>query len=132
MDKGSVIINGNRLEVLLAISDEEQSKGLMYVKPPVPNMAFVYGQPKINSFWMKSTPSPLDIVFCHKNRIVSICSGTPFSTQLIGGDRFSDLVVEFQKGTCASLGVKEGDPIELQCSKEAAMKVFMLRNGFRL
>src|SRR5271170_883578 len=98
MDKGLVIINGRKMETLLAISEEEQSRGLMYVDPPAPNMAFLYGYPKINKFWMKNTKAPLDIVFANKNKIVSICSGKPYSTEIIGDNRLSDLVVEFPAG----------------------------------
>jgi uncharacterized membrane protein (UPF0127 family) len=96
----------------LAITADEQARGLMYQEYP-PVMSFVYGSPSINRFWMKSTPAPLDIVFCLKGRVINICAGEPYSTKLIGKDEFSDLVVEMPLGTCQKLGVEIGDQIAL-------------------
>lgn len=132
MDSGTVVLNGKKFEVLLAISDEEQSKGLMYVDPPVPNMAFIYGASKINKFWMNNTKAPLDIVFCNNNKVISICYGEPYSTKIIGGNDPSDLVVEFPAGNCNFFGIKAGDQIELLCENNSLMKVFMLKNGFHI
>lgn len=127
-----VVIAGNRIQTLLALTQEEQERGLMYQQWPPPVMSFVYASPRINKFWMKSTPSPLDIVFCLNNKIMSICSGTPNSTEIIGDNRFSDLVIEFPAGTCNSFGIKVGDSAELECCKDSLMKIFMLKNGFHL
>lgn len=127
-----IIVAGKKVQTLLAITQTEQETGLMYQKWPPPVMTFIYASPRVNRFWMKNTISPLDIVFCHKGKIVLICSGRPNSTELIGGDTFSDLVVEFPAGTCTSFGVEIGDPVELECSNNSLMKIFMLKNGFHL
>lgn len=132
MDNGFVKLKDKKFSVLLALSNEEQERGLMYVEPPVPNMAFIYGQPRINKFWMKNTKAPLDIIFAFNGKIVSICSGEPYSTRVIGDDKFSDLVVEFPAGTCNSYGIAPGDEIELECSDSSLMKIFMLKNGFQI
>lgn len=127
-----VKISDKKIPTVLAITHDEQERGLMGQKWPPPVMSFVYASPRINAFWMKATPSPLDIVFCLENKIVSICSGEPFSTKLIGGDKVSDLVVELPAGTCNAFGVRVGDPIELECSENSLMKIFMLKNGFHI
>lgn len=103
------------IPTVLAVTAEEQARGLMYQENP-PVMSFIYGAPAINRFWMKSTPAPLDIVFCLKGRIINICSGEPYSTKLIGKDEFSDLVVEMPLGTCQKMGVQIGDEIALIAS----------------
>jgi uncharacterized membrane protein (UPF0127 family) len=123
-------IAGKKVPTKLAITQEEQEVGLMYQKWPPPVMSFIYASPRINKFWMKNTKTPLDIVFCLKNKIVSICSGEPYSTALIGDNRISDLVVEFPAGTCKSFDVKIGDEIGLEYSENSLMKIFMLKNGF--
>lgn len=112
-DLATLKISGKELKTLIAISEEEQIAGLMHVPPPAPVMSFVYGSPKINIFWMKNTPAPLDIVFSLAGKITAIHQGEPFSTKMIGEYKPSDLVVEFPLGTCASLGVQVGDPIEI-------------------
>jgi uncharacterized membrane protein (UPF0127 family) len=113
MEKGYIYIANNILPTLLAISAEEQSHGLMFEAWPPPVMSFVYPRPQISKFWMKSTPSPLDIVFCHQGKVSEICYGEPYSTTMIGGDGHSDLVVELPYGTVDSLGVKIGHSVGL-------------------
>ena len=64
MNSGIICIGNNLFETLLAISHDEQEIGLTHINPPVPNMALIYETPQINKFWIKNTPSPLDIIFC--------------------------------------------------------------------
>lgn len=107
----NIIINSKTFSCLLAETNEEQEKGLMYVKPPVPNMAFKYSSPKDVSFWMKNTPAPLDIVFCKNNKIVDIKKGTPYSTELIRPRTSSDLIIEFNSGSASLFGFQIGDEV---------------------
>lgn len=113
MKSGYLNINDNIFQTLLAITDEEQSNGLMYIKPPTPIMSFVYSYPKINKFWMKNTPSPLDIVFCKNGQITQIHYGEPYSTTIIGNNELSDLVIEFPLGTVNNVSIKIGNYVEL-------------------
>lgn len=105
MKSGYIFIASNVFETLLAISQEEQEKGLMEQPWPPPVMSFIYDKPRLNKFWMHRTPSPLDIVFCRKGEVISIHKGEPFSTSVIGPDEFSDLVIELPHGTVASEGI---------------------------
>lgn len=113
MKSGVVLIESHVFRTLLAISPSEQEKGLMFVDPPTPIMTFVYNSPSINKFWMKSTPAPLDIVFCCKNKVTQLCVGEPESTKLIGDDSPSDLVIEFPIGYVNKFNIKIGDYVEL-------------------
>lgn len=108
-----VLIGNHKLETMLAITAEEQEVGLMHREWPPPVMSFVYSSPRVNRFWMKKTPSPLDIVFSVNGTITQICRGEPFSTKLIGDYQLSDLVVELPYGTCEKLGVQVGDNVSL-------------------
>ncbi len=110
---GKIKISNLEMETIIAESDEDQMAGLMHVPPPAPVMSFVYSSPRINRFWMKNTPAPLDIVFALKGTIVAIHEGEPFSTKLIGDFKPSDLVVELPYGSCEKLGIRIGDPVEL-------------------
>lgn len=113
MKTGIISIGENLFETLLAITAQEQERGLMYMEPPTPNMAFLYDRPGINKFWMANTPAPLDIVFCHAGVVTEICMGEPYSTRMVGGNKPSDLVVEFPYGTCRQSGIKLGHRIGL-------------------
>jgi uncharacterized protein len=113
MKSGIIYIDENVFSSLLAVSFEEQAQGLMYQKWPPPNMAFLYNRPKVNKFWMKNTPSPLDIIFSHKGKVNQICRGEPFSTSAIGGEELSDLIIELPYGSVNKFGIKLGSSIGL-------------------
>lgn len=113
MEQGYIYVASNVFPTLLAISTSEQAQGLMGKVWPPPVMSFIYTTSGVNKFWMKNTPSPLDIVFCHRGEIVQICKGEPHSTALIGANNLSDLVIEFPYGTVASSGIKLGHSVGL-------------------
>lgn len=112
MEQGYVYINDTVFPTLLAVSSEEQSRGLMHQEWPPPVMSFIYSSPGLNRFWMKNTPSPLDIVFCHNGRVSEICYGQPHDTSVIGS-QISDLVIELPHGTVDSAGIKVGQAVGL-------------------
>lgn len=122
MEEGYIYIHNNIFPTLLAISEEEQSQGLMGQAWPPPVMSFIYATPKFNRFWMKNTPSPLDIVFCHQGEVTQICKGEPHSTSMIGDVRLSDLVIEFPHGTMLSSGIKLGHKVGLVKPSPAELK----------
>lgn len=113
MESGYIYLDTSIFPTLLAISEEEQAKGLMKRDWPPPVMSFVYGSPRITRFWMKNTPSPLDIVFSCDGVITQICRGEPWSTNLVGEYRPSDLVVELPFGTALAFGIKVGHKVGL-------------------
>lgn len=80
---------------------------MMYREWPPPVMSFIYASPGVNRFWMKNTPSPLDIVFCHNGKVSEICYGEPYSTSVVG-TQISNLVIELPHGTVESAGIKIG------------------------
>lgn len=123
MNKGFVIINGNRFRVALALSEQEQMNGLMHAEPPLTSMAFVYSRPQINKFWMKNVNDDLDIVFCYKGKIVEIIKAEAQSTKLIGKDQYTDLIIEFPKNIQERFGFKIGDDVKMSLGKEAVNRL---------
>jgi uncharacterized protein len=113
MENGYIHIANNIFPTLLAISYEEQAQGLMGQAWPPPVMSFIYARAQVNRFWMKSTPSPLDILFCRNGQVKQICFGEPHSTAMIGDHQLSDLVIELPFGTAASSGIKLGHSVGL-------------------
>ena len=111
--KDFIKLNNNKFETLLAISEEEQNKGLMKVDWPPPIMTFVFAKPQINYFWMDNTPSPLDVVFCLNKRITDIHRGEPWSKKAFGSSLPSNMVIELPFGTCKKYKIEPGDSAEL-------------------
>jgi uncharacterized membrane protein (UPF0127 family) len=60
------------IEVQLAITQNEMSKGLMHrdYLPPDGGMLFAYKRPQQGSFWMANTPLPLDIGFFNSQGVL--------------------------------------------------------------
>lgn len=113
MESGYVYLNDSVFSTLLAISEEEQARGLMEQEWPPPVMSFIYPEPRYAKFWMKNTPSPLDIIFCNNGRVTRIHKGEPYSTDMIGDDRPSNLIVEMPFGTAIASGIKIGHRVGL-------------------
>lgn len=61
----AVFPDGYAVEIELATTSEEISRGLMFrpVLPENRGMLFLFDQPRLPSFWMKNTLIPLDLVF---------------------------------------------------------------------
>jgi uncharacterized membrane protein (UPF0127 family) len=124
-----IIINGHIIETQVAITSEEQARGLMFQKDPKP-LIFVYATPCYNTFWMRDTPSALDILFCLAHKIVHIARGEPMSTALISAPGPSDLIVELPAGHVKALGIKVGDVLKTNLAPSTLKKLFLNGNGF--
>lgn len=111
MDK--IIFGNNSLTTLVALTDEEQRRGLMHQSWPPPVMCFPYRNQAIRKFWMKDTISPLDIVFCNAGYVVSVIKGIPLSLNHVGPDFPVDLVVELPAGTAKRLEIMAGTKVKL-------------------
>ena len=107
-----ITLGEHQFETLVAVSDEEQAIGLMFQKWPPPIMTFPFAKRSVRKFWMKNTPSPLDIVFVRANEIVGIETGEPMSTRCVGPDQPVDLVVELPAGTCEAKGITVGQLVK--------------------
>jgi hypothetical protein len=106
-----IFINGIKFGTKVAITEEDQQRGLMYQPWPPPVMVFPYQKASQRKFWMKNTISPLDIIFCRSNKIVKIVRGEPLSTAMVGPEEPSDFVIELPAGTCKEHNFQSGQNI---------------------
>ena len=107
-----------RVEV--ARTPAEQQRGLMF-RPPLPDdggMLFAPyppdgGPPREASFWMRDTPSPLDIVFIRADRTIATIAEntTPYSEVPVSSGEPVAAVLELRGGRAAELGIGEGDRV---------------------
>jgi len=132
MNSGYIFIDHHIFPTLFAISSEEQTKGLMGQPWPPPIMSFIYLTPSYNKFWMKNTPSPLDIVFSHNGIINQIHKGSPNSIATIGEDRLSDFIVELPHGTVASCNFKLGHRIGVVTPSPAEIKKIVSQKYYEI
>lgn len=103
--------------VEIADDENERQRGLMF-RPPLADdrgMLFQWpGEaPREQSFWMRNTPSSLDIIYIDpRGRIVSIAShATPFSETPIPSNGAANGVLELRAGRAEEIGAKPGDKV---------------------
>lgn len=105
----------HRFLVEIADDDEERARGLMF-RPPLPDdrgMLFQFPDESERSFWMRNTPSSLDIIYiAGDGRIVSIAANTtPYSEAGIPSYGPARGVLEVRAGRAAEIGARPGDQV---------------------
>ena len=102
--------------VELAETPEAQRKGLMFRTelPDDEGMIFPYDGTTAQSFWMKNTPLPLDIIYVGPDgRISNIAAMTePYSLEPVYSVGPVLGVLELRGGLAAELGIEPGDKVE--------------------
>ncbi|PAX08722.1 DUF192 domain-containing protein [Sphingomonas lenta] len=111
----------HRFTVELADTAAEQERGLMYRTDLKPDGGMLFapyppdgGPPREASFWMRNTPSPLDIIFIRADgTIARIAENTvPFSEAPVPSGEPVAAVLEIPGGRAAELGIAEGDRVD--------------------
>ncbi|HUU87010.1 MAG TPA: DUF192 domain-containing protein [Candidatus Glassbacteria bacterium] len=127
---GSIIFHGTKEigNIKFAITRDEQRKGLMNVDWPPPLMVFPYKKASIRKFWMKDTPSPLDIIFCHANKVIYIDYGVPFNETRVGPDRPCDLVIEGPLGFAEKNGIRVGSKVRAKFARDELIKILLIKD----
>jgi uncharacterized membrane protein (UPF0127 family) len=104
----------------LADTVPEQAEGLKYRAPLPADGAMLFapypaagGGPQAANFWMKDTPSPLDILFIRADgTIAEIAENTvPLSETPVPSGEPVSAVLEIRGGRSRELGIAEGDRV---------------------
>lgn len=102
--------------VEVADTSEAQARGLMFRTELGDNegMIFPYDGTRAQSFWMKNTPLPLDIIYIGPDRRISnIAAETePYSLEPVYSVGPVLGVLELRGGRAAELGIEPGDLVE--------------------
>lgn len=102
-----------RFDIEIARTGDQHMRGLMYRTDLPENraMLFVFDAAGQRAFWMKDTPTPLDIIFAAEDgTIVRVARNTvPFSTVPIRSGAPALYVLEVHAGTAEALGIEAGD-----------------------
>ena len=113
--------NGSHaFQVEVAKSAAEQEKGLMFRTDIADDGGMLFwpypaggGAPKEASFWMKNTPSPLDIIFIRPNGTIARIAENAIpgdETPITSGEPVG-AVLELRGGRSSALGIAEGDKV---------------------
>ncbi len=109
-----VKIGNHIFRVEIADTPEKQRLGLMFRKHLASNrgMLFIFDKPDIQTFWMKNTYIPLDIIFIDaNNRIINIVTMPALTRQTCRSLRPALYVLEISAGLADKLGIKPGDKV---------------------
>ncbi len=109
------------IDIEIADTDPLRARGLMYRSslPENAGMLFIQGMEEMQSFWMKNTYIPLDILFVNKDKeIVTIhINTTPLKEWSYASTKPSLYVVEVNGGFTTRHSIRTGDKIEFVISK---------------
>ena len=105
----------HRFMVEIADDEAERQRGLMEREPLADDRGMLFQFPDVaeRGFWMRNTPSPLDIIYIDpRGRIVSIAkNATPYSEAIIPSNGLASGVLELRAGRAAEIGARPGDRI---------------------
>jgi uncharacterized membrane protein (UPF0127 family) len=113
-DKDMLVIAASKhacyvFEVYLAMSPQQTSRGLMFVRymPKFTGMLFVYPNARVLSMWMKNTYIPLDILFIRADgSIANIETHTePLSLESVSAIEPLNYALELNAGVTERLGI---------------------------
>jgi hypothetical protein len=107
-----------RIGVEVVRTDENRRRGLMFRKhlPRDRGMLFIFDQEAIQSFWMKNTLIPLDMIFIDRElRIAGVVhNALPLTLESRRVERPSIYVLEVNGGLSELWGLEAGAAIELE------------------
>lgn len=106
-------------QVEQAKTADEQERGLMYRMEIADNGGMLFwpyppdGPPREASFWMKNTPSALDIIFIRADGTIAHIAenAVPFDETPLPSGEPVGAVLEIKGGRAAALGIAEGDKV---------------------
>ncbi|MBU3969375.1 MAG: DUF192 domain-containing protein [Alphaproteobacteria bacterium] len=105
----------HRFMVEIADDDMERQRGLMEREPLADDRGMLFEFPDVaeRGFWMRNTPSSLDIIYIDpRGRIVSIAkNATPMSDAVIPSNGPASGVLELRAGRADEIGARAGDRV---------------------
>lgn len=113
--KGKPSLN---VSVEIARTEGERQRGLMYRQhlPMDRGMLFLFEEEEIQSFWMKNTVIPLDMIFIRQDMTVAgvVENAEPLSRDARSVDVPSRFVLEVNGGWAGNHGVTRGTPVKFE------------------
>jgi len=117
----TVELKGQRFDIEIADNQEARARGLMFrdSMPADHGMLFIFESSYVQTFWMKNTRIPLDILYFDSNyKLVSVqqrvppCRSDPCAQYPSTGP--AQYVLELNSGMAEKLGAKSGDVLTVK------------------
>jgi hypothetical protein len=106
----------------IARTPDQIQRGLMYRRdlPADHGMLFLMGEERIQSFWMRNTYIPLDMIFIGKDMLVAgvVENTTPLTDDSRKVDKPSYYVLEVNAGWAKAHHIGPGTPVRFKNVKE--------------
>ncbi|MEQ9440066.1 MAG: DUF192 domain-containing protein [Cyclobacteriaceae bacterium] len=106
------------ISIEVADDQQQRAQGLMYRSSMAEDqgMLFIHDEAKVQSFWMKNTKIPLDIIYVSPDKeIVTIYQGVmPYSEKSVPSTADAIYVVEVNAGFTGRHDIEEGDLIAFE------------------
>ncbi|HVZ12396.1 MAG TPA: DUF192 domain-containing protein [Patescibacteria group bacterium] len=113
-------VNGTKLNLLVAKSDQDRVKGLSGRKSLDKNqgMIFIFDHKDKYGFWMKDMLFPIDIIYIDTDHVVYVVRNAPAGGQLANltvyrPDDPANYVLEVNAGIADKLKIQKGTTIKL-------------------
>ncbi len=119
----SVPVGQRTYTLEIASKADDRNTGLMHrdTMPVDHGMIFIFKDPKVQSFWMKNTRIPLDILFLDTSgKVVSIHRMEPYVMRGTTSKAEAKYAIELNAGQAEAAKVKEGDTIALPDKTKSA------------
>jgi uncharacterized membrane protein (UPF0127 family) len=104
--------------VELARTDAEREKGLMYRQKldADAGMLFLFERTAMQTFWMKNTLIPLDMIFIRPDRTIAgiVEKAEPLTLSPRGVGEPTQFVLEIGGGLAAQVGIRAGQRVEFR------------------
>lgn len=111
-------IGGNKINLIVAKSDQDRIKGLSGRKNLAENegMLFVFEKKDKHGFWMKGMLFPIDIIFIDDDTVVYVVESAPSSAQspnltIYSPPEVVNYVLETNAGIAKKFNIKKGTKI---------------------
>lgn len=128
-DRFEIRVGGKPVRMQIAVLPAEMERGLMERRDLGwdEGMLFVYARPQRLSFWMRNTPTPLDIGFFNRHGMLEeIYPLHPFDESGVQSrSTMLSLALEVNQGWFRENGVRPGTEIDL-----AAVRAALKARGF--
>ena len=121
-ERGTVVLNAQgrtiRVDAEVVRSDEDRARGLMYRKSLADRqgMLFIFPTEEKQTFWMKNTYIPLDMVFIDEAmKVVGVVhNAEPMTETRRAVETPSRYVLELKGGFCKREGIGQGAEVKFE------------------
>lgn len=122
-DRFEIAVGSRTVRLQLAVREDEMARGLMERRDlgRDDGMLFVYERPQQLSFWMRNTPTPLDIGFFNAHGMLEeVYPMHPFDeTPVKSRSTLLSLALEMNQGWFRENGVRPGMQIDVKAVRAA-------------